>query len=294
MIAASASCDVFNSFLSNSSSHVHMYVMSLTEPTCTEKGNATYVCTSCGDSFERDYLGAKGHTYVDRECVECGELKPSEGLEYRLINDGTAYSVWGMGVCTDTELVIPSIHEGKPVTAIENEAFVNNADLTRIVIPESIASIGTAAFAGCTKLTEITVKEGNENYKSIDDHLYTKNGKTLVQYACGKKADCFVVPDRVATLGYGSFGGLNLTSLVIPKSLTEVEMIAFLWCSNLANVYYAGNEEDWQKISIDMMGNSDLTSATRYYYSETEPTGEGNYWHYDENGEIAVWKKETV
>ncbi len=26
--------------------------------------------------------------------------------------------------------------------------------------------------------------------------------------------------------------------------------------------------------------NSNLTSATRYYYSETTPTEAGNYWHY--------------
>ena len=43
-------------------------------------------------------------------------------------------------------------------------------------------------------------------------------------------------------------------------------------------------------------GNSKLTSASLYYYSESEPSlnddgtaYDGNYWHYDENGEIVVW-----
>ena len=26
-----------------------------------------------------------------------------------------------------------------------------------------------------------------------------------------------------------------------------------------------------------------------YYYSENEPATYGHYWHYDENGNIAVW-----
>ena len=30
--------------------------------------------------------------------------------------------------------------------------------------------------------------------------------------------------------------------------------------------------------------------ATVYYYSEEEPTVEGNYWHYDENGNPAIWE----
>ena len=32
-----------------------------------------------------------------------------------------------------------------------------------------------------------------------------------------------------------------------------------------------------------------------YCYIENEadlPTDGGNYWHYDENGEVVVWKKE--
>ena len=44
-------------------------------------------------------------------------------------------------------------------------------------------------------------------------------------------------------------------------------------------------------ITIDIY-NTSLTSATRYYYVENEsdlPADNGNYWHYDENGNIAVW-----
>ena len=36
--------------------------------------------------------------------------------------------------------------------------------------------------------------------------------------------------------------------------------------------------------------NNELTNATRYYYSDSQPTEEGNYWHYDENGEVTVWQ----
>ena len=53
-----------------------------------------------------------------------------------------------------------------------------------------------------------------------------------------------------------------------------------------------GTADEWSAISIESYNNTYLTSATRYYYIENEadvPTDGGNYWHYDENGEIAVW-----
>ena len=49
-----------------------------------------------------------------------------------------------------------------------------------------------------------------------------------------------------------------------------------------------GTESELDALTIGD-GNIGLTSATRYYYSETEPTEEGNFWHYDQNGKIAVW-----
>ena len=62
----------------------------------------------------------------------------------------------------------------------------------------------------------------------------------------------------------------------------------FEGCSRLTQVYYHGNAEEWAKL-LSESSNDELKSLICYYYSETQPTTEGNYWHYDENGEIAVW-----
>lgn len=74
---------------------------------------------------------------------------------------------------------------------------------------------------------------------------------------------------------------------------------AFYNCSGLKTVFYSGNKEQWNNITIDSY-NSNLTYATRYYYSETEPeltadgtSYNGNYWHYDTDGKTPViWKKQ--
>jgi hypothetical protein len=78
---------------------------------------------------------------------------------------------------------------------------------------------------------------------------------------------------------------MGLVSIVLPKSLTKIGNAAFKSCNGLCSadgiVYYGGTAEEWKafgtKIGID---NTFLTSAPRYYYSVTQPTTSGNYWHY--------------
>ena len=81
----------------------------------------------------------------------------------------------------------------------------------------------------------------------------------------------------------------GLTSVTIGNSVTTIGDSAFIGCSSLTTVYYHGTAEEWTNITIGTT-NEPFTNATQYYYSESEPTENGNYWHYNENGEITVWK----
>jgi hypothetical protein len=67
----------------------------------------------------------------------------------------------------------------------------------------------------------------------------------------------------------------------------SIESYAFRGCSSLTTVYYGGTDEAaWNGITKGS-NNTQLTNATRYYYSETfQP---GNYWHYDDNGIPTKW-----
>lgn len=83
-------------------------------------------------------------TYEARWISEAG----TEGLQYSLIGDGTSYSV-SKGTATDNDISIPIEYNGLPVTQIANNAFMNYINLTSIVIPDGVISIGHHAFFSC-------------------------------------------------------------------------------------------------------------------------------------------------
>ena len=131
-----------------------------------------------------------------------------------------------------TELVIPN-----GVTTIDELAFANCWALKSVVIPDSVVSISDKALQYCWNLTNISVAEENAFYQAIDGNLYTKDGVTLVQYAIGKKATEFVIPNGVISIGDVAFYQCsNLASVVIPDSVTSIGDRTFYNCSKLTSV----------------------------------------------------------
>ena len=68
-----------------------------------------------------------------------------------------------------------------------------------------MTSIDNDAFCGCLNLKNITVNQNNIDYKDIDGNLYSKDGKTLVQYVFGRKETSFVIPNHVECIGKVAF-----------------------------------------------------------------------------------------
>ena len=136
--------------------------------------------------------------------------------------------------------------------------------------------IDSYAFSGCTKLENLKISEG---VKKISSSAFS---------GCTSLVNV-VIPDSVITLGAWAFNGCNsLTSVVIGNGITSIDTGTFQACTNLNTVYFAGDKIDWAAIIVGS-SNTSLTGATLYYYSETQPTDSGNYWHYDANSNPIAW-----
>ena len=158
----------------------------------------------------------------------------NENLSTYTINENTKIIAnYAFSSCDrPTSIIIPT-----GVTYIGDSAFSGCNSLASVVIPNSVTYISDSAFSACNSLASIEVDENNEYYKDIDGNLYTKDGKTLIQYAIGKTDASFTIPDGVKTIGYEAFYCCSsLTSIVIPNSITDIGYSAFKNCSNLTNI----------------------------------------------------------
>ncbi len=110
------------------------------------------------------------------------------------------------------------------VTSIGYAAFIENKSLTSITIPESVTSIGKSAFEDCHNLSSITIPK---NVTSIGDGAFFK---------C-YSITSIVLPENVTTIGNQTFFGCSgLTYINIPEKVTSIGEWAFSNCDNLTSV----------------------------------------------------------
>ncbi len=151
------------------------------------------------------------------------------------------------------------------VTIIGGYAFNGCSSLTSITLPEKIKTINKYAFGDCMNLASIEVSANNSYFSSIDGVLFDKKQSKLLFFPVGKSFDNYTIPDTVITIGEYSFCDCrDLTSITIPNSVTTVDNYAFSSCSKLKNVYYTGDESEWDSILIKT-GNNHLLNATIHY-----------------------------
>lgn len=101
------------------------------------------------------------------------------------------------------------------VTAIGDGVFANHgisSTLSSVDLPDSIQTIGHAAFHGCTSLHKITLPEG------------------------------------LTTVGNAAFAMAGLTEVTLPKSLKKVGKTAFASVPAINTVTYTGTETAWQEL----------------------------------------------
>lgn len=206
--------------------------------------------------------------------VSVAVFAESDGLEYKLSEDGTYYIVSGYHG-TDADVIIPSSYNDLPVkelganlfnycitiesivipdtvTVIEIGAFEDCINLETVVMSSNVTYIGVSAFRRCNKLTEIIIPDSIEavdrlafsgcdslNYSEYDNALYLGNSDNpylVLATASSKEITSCQIHQDTRIIAGNAFDSSNLESIVVPDTVTFIGGGAFMWCPQLTNV----------------------------------------------------------
>lgn len=138
------------------------------EATGRKAGVIKYTCKNCGGEYRETIY----HSY---------------GITFALDAAGTEYAVTGY-TGENTDIVLPYEYNGLPVTKIAASAF-EKSNLTSVILPKSIKTIGNNAFSACDDLafvyyegtaeerSGISIGDGNATFTSVC-HSYSETKPT--------------------------------------------------------------------------------------------------------------------
>ncbi len=191
------------------------------------------------------------------------------------INDYTFYGC--------TSLVNIQIPNG--VTNIGSSTFRSCINLTSIIIPDSVKSIGSNSFYNTAYYNDLANWEkdvlyiGNhliEAKKTLSGDYCIKDGtKLIARYAFSdcKGVTSVIIPRGITNISHGAFEECtSLESVTFSNSITSIGNFTFDNCSSLADVYYKGTKEQWNTIDIGVNNTFLLNSNIHFLGHECDYT----------------------
>lgn len=156
--------------------------------------------------------------------------EPSRGLSFDKTSiTSRTYTLVGIGLCKDRDIVVQGTKDGMPVTSVGEMAFRGNNSIRSIVLPASITNIGSSAFAYCKGLRAIVFLGGIAHIQN-----------SAFRYCTG------------------------LTEITLPRSVISIGESAFSHCTALTKIYFGGTMEDWDDIEFGEHWNVYMPEYTVY------------------------------
>ena len=231
----------------------------------------------------------------------CGakQLVIDEENQYYIIKDEMVYNK----SLTNLYAGLPGIKRAvipESVTYVEVSAFKKCSQLVSVKFQSGIEKLPQSVFSECTNLQEAILPDP---LLIIDDFAFLQCSalKSIIipstvqciksrAFSYCSALENIILPDELNYLGYLAFERCEkLAEVVVPKNVEFV--VAENVYYPLPNLYYKGTAEEWETVDskftyFDYYYEDNTVNI--YFYSEEQPTAEGNYWHYVD-GEPTAW-----
>ena len=151
------------------------------------------------------------------------ERTDASGQWWYVVNaDGVTATVWQVPHMATAQMDVPHEIDSYLVTAIGDYAF-ESSTLERIILPDTVLSIGDGAFQWCFSLTEIT----------LPDSLISIGSNVFVDVSLSQ----ITLPGSLVSIGRGAFNYCqSLTEITLPESLISISPGAWWSCRNLSRI----------------------------------------------------------
>ena len=189
--------------------------------------------TATVDGYTYTYSVTDGKATIESDKAESPAISPYPVGTVMIPSELGGYPVVGLGTnalykCMNlTEVVLPD-----SVTTIGRLAFGSCTRLMTLSIPNSVTNIHGQAFYRCYRLESFSVAPDNKIFSSQDGLLLSKDRTVLIQGISGRVD----IPPCVVRIGDCAFYNGSLTEVTIPSSVTNIGQNAFFECNSLRNV----------------------------------------------------------
>ncbi len=213
----------------------HSYKAVVTEPTYTEQGYTTYICTGCGDSYKDDYTDVKQHKYVPEvtaptcmeqgytayTCSECGDSYVddyTESVDHTPVIDPAVKPT-----CSEKGKTEGS-HCGVCGYVIKKQALISTNNSHSM--EESVVTMPTYDTPG--RVAYVCKDCGKTDYMEIPP--LTKPAP-VNPFTDVMEADWFYEPVLWA-VAENVTGGKTATTFAPNEGCTRAQVVTFLWAAN--------------------------------------------------------------
>ena len=123
----------------------------------------------------------------------------------------------------------------KEITSIETGSFSNCSGIEELTLPITLnVSPAGGAFLGCKSVTKVKFTPGTGTVPDYSKNNYHRITPWFISSDNGKNVE-IIIEKGVTSIGKYTFRDcVNITSISIPSTLTQIDEYAFYGCTNLA------------------------------------------------------------